>query len=81
MYSSRFRRSFSLNARRKESGEVEVLPNILHRRFPLRHLPSIQTQATKSVTPGKFNSAKVTKAVGKLMKSFPATSAAAPSAQ
>ena len=37
-------------------------------------------QATKTVNPGKFNSAKATKAVGKLMKSFPAT-AVAPAAQ
>jgi len=33
-------------------------------------------QATKSVTPGKFNAAKASKAVNKLMKDFPATGAA-----
>lgn len=39
-------------------------------------------QATKTVNPGKVNSATVSKAVTKLMKDFPATSAApAPAAQ
>lgn len=39
-------------------------------------------QATKSVTPGKFNADKASKAVTKLMKDFPATAApAAPAAQ